>query len=425
MATQSEKTRGYVGDPGPDWVLPVTSLQIRKIAGTPPYLERRQIPGPDVVYGGIYTSNAQHLNGVVGNRGGFNYCSHTKSTPIVVDWNPKGGERITDMDQIAGEWRTNGFEFGKLSGSIDPLAWRQSRTYPALPTPDWSQLVQSVGETLDGSMVASSNMLVTIAEAGQTYRMLRNPMNLLSARWGRSVRTLRQITKSGSNAFLEYKFGWRQLYRDLRSLSQAFSKARAHAAYLQSRKGLWSNCRKTVQLESSDTFPSYEFGNGLSGVVLTLGGLHGKRKASFSVDILRGEAFQILSSARYAQQYLGTDKLIEALWDVVPFSFVVDWFIDVGRLVALNPYFLCNRHQLRRLGYSYKDTWSANLNCVVSLPVNYGDNIRDELDLPDQEVFTEYHRIPGFPDDTIYQSIFGSLSIRQISTGGALIAQRW
>lgn len=123
-------------------------------------------------------------------------------------------------------------------------------------------------------------------------------------------------------------------------------------------------------------------------------------------------------------QRLGTNQVLEALWDLVPFSFVVDWFAHIDRLVSSNP-INWTQHQLRRVGFSTKTEWKVrwHYQCQVST-IGYGNSPIQNFVTDPVVVATRYERTPGFPDGTQSVGAFASLHVTQLLSGLALLVQR-
>jgi hypothetical protein len=374
-------------------------------------------------------SDKEIINGCVGGRAYYNNVFHSRNNPFKVvvpafESDPVNWSAADYIMRRHGmrlpEWRTDYSACNHLGGSFS----FPSHTMDAV---DWSQLVTTVGASLDGRMLGRTNILVTIGEMGKTIRMLKNPFGILS----RLKRvppqlTMRQLAKDQANLFLEYTYGWRQLYRDISDLATVYEKARKHVEYLNKSSGSWDPIAKSRTDSQSYSVPNPTIDNGLDALSFELIPTSVTRTATFSLNILRGSGFEVLSAEKYARQSLGVGKLVEALWDLLPWSFVIDWFIDIGRLVAMNPYFKMNHHQLRFVGHSEKLTYRAALHIASRWMVEdqFGDNIEMVYDFPEQVVHSVYTRTAGFPPDTTSQGVFGRFSIRNVSSASALIAQR-
>jgi len=292
------------------------------------------------------------------------------------------------------------------------------------PDIDWSGMVAEVGSRLDGSMKNSANLLVSVAEVGQTIGMLKNPMNLKNLRKlaGRG-KTLSSVAKISANSWLEYKYGWKNLASDIRALARVYSEASKHQEFLRQTRakftGMSSSQRDVCPLSISLSGPSGSDSNSFGySAQLT----RAERTAVFSLDIRRRESDMIWSKNDLVMQRLGVNQMVEALWDLVPFSFVVDWFVHIDRMVKTNPAVWAS-WDLRNVGYSTKTCWYARGKTSCTASISTGSNYA-EAQGPDFCFKKQYGREPGFPGDTIGVGLFGRLSYSNMLDGAALIVQR-
>jgi hypothetical protein len=192
-------------------------------------------------------------------------------------------------------------------------------------------LVRAFASMNSGDVLSS----VSFAEAGKTINMLRKPMSgslkLLDKCIGRKLSLIKRgatVVQAATDAWLEYRFGWRPLLQDIEGLAKA-SVAQYPGEFLQVAKG-------TAKREAKASFQrtgmmSPRLGTGLAN-------FSAKRKISATAKCY----FNIsgLSRAEYQARAfgLGLDTVPSHIWEVVPFSFVVDRFVDVGSwLRAITP----------------------------------------------------------------------------------------
>lgn len=373
-------------------------------------------------------SDEEQISDTVGNVGGYNGCSHTHKYPIRIGYFPKTEMATISTDDLSTSWNRTGTSWSgssthySVEGHLGSAAWSPSFDRSI----DWNSLVQAAGDAVSGSMVSRMNILVTLAEMQQTMRMFKNPFGLLTARWRRSNKPLRQLSKAGANVWLEYKYGWKQFYRDFREITKVLDKTAQHMEYLRRTRESWTSVTRSQTDEVSCPIQTPSIGSITDGVRATVTNLVAKRRANVSLQLLRGAEFQLLSRQCYLTQALGGDKLIEALWDLVPFSFVVDWFIDISRFAALNP-ILWNQHRIKRLGYSVSTDWYADISldtkCTYYANCSPAEYLLDDV-YANQRVRKSYSRYQGFPPDSETAGWFGNFSFINIADSGALIAQR-
>jgi hypothetical protein len=181
------------------------------------------------------------------------------------------------------------------------------------------------------------NAAVFIAESQKTVSMLlenakRFGAAIRYARKGRVVDALRSLgvtptgkppkkftTKQAANRWLEYQYGWRSLVRDVQDAAKA-------AASLQFTKPI----TRRVKVGEKETENEFED-------VVTIGvstdfpshTIHCRRKTKVRT---RRQAWAVLRKHNApVPEALGFDSPLVVAWEVVPFSFVIDWFINIGQ----------------------------------------------------------------------------------------------
>lgn len=384
-------------------------------------------------------SDQESMSDVLGNACGYNTITHTKDFPIRV--NSVGAEAgpASQPDPWNSSWYGKKMysKVGTLSGLYSPIKhWTNGTTYPtvSLPSIDWDALVEDVGSRLDGSMTASTNILVFLAEIAQTIRMFKDPAGLIrlqkSLRAARKTReTLRTLVKGASSAWLEGRYGWRLLDRDITNFVKSWPEVQAHIDFLQQTKETFVPI-SAVQKDSTNyslPYPVITFSDSYSSATCYSASV--ERTARFSLEIMRGKAFEVLSRWEYIKQRTGQNDLVSALWDYLPMSFVVDWFIDIQSFLERDPIFW-DRHNLRRMGYSVKLVYKC---CVKFYTITWAQQLSPPYVLQDESlvdynvpqiVHKVYTRTPGFPPDTDTVGLFGGLNMIHLADGSALIVQR-
>jgi hypothetical protein len=135
---------------------------------------------------------------------------------------------------------------------------------------------------------------------------------------------------------------------------------------------------------------------------------------------LKNNCFSQLWSAL---EKLGLDPSAGQLWDLIPYSFVVDWFVPVGdSLRTIDAYnsLVCNRDILGRIEsykvlwpveeHELKDMFDGNI-CSNGLPIEYS--------WYDRRVYSDV----GIIDPIVINSDDNGLSVSQMAQGAALLTQ--
>lgn len=127
-----------------------------------------------------------------------------------------------------------------------------------------------------------------------------------------------------SNLYLEYRYAIRPLVFEMQQCLVAMSKALKKACR-QTARG------KEITLidgHSNTTLPreSYSASHYVDGVVRTT--------EKSSVVARAGVLFEIQESINALLSVWGFDQPLEAVWELVPFSFIYDWFFSVGDVLS-------------------------------------------------------------------------------------------
>lgn len=377
-------------------------------------------------------SDLETISDVTGNTEGFNPCVHVRRIPYrLPGFKQKSKTSVYSWLSYQDWWFTYGWDCGYLNNceiSFQGLCISHPGT---LPTPsmgsiDWADLTDQVGSQLDGHMQVGQNLLVSLVQIGQTINMVKNPFGGL-AKLQKLSRTasLRSLLKEGSSAYLEYRYGWLNFKRDIEALTNVWSEVRRHMEFLEKTvnkyTSLASQATDTFDASNLCTFSSLG-ANNTGSVLLYLKEV--RRTASFSLDVMRDEASLRLGQMDHVIRRLGGGEVAEALWDLVPFSFVVDWFTHVNRYVRQAP-ILWNASTLKRVGWSIK---TEHYGYVKSRSQTYTDfegwSAQEEAEHGTQVVQKSYQRTAGFPPSCSSVGLFGNLTKSQIADGIALIVQR-
>lgn len=173
-------------------------------------------------------------------------------------------------------------------------------------------------------------LLQTIADAKRTIQMCLSPLgNALSfVRKVRSTKNARAADRSLTTAkymareWLTYRYGWSQLYRDVKGILKAVGE-HDRSGLLQARgaQKLRKEQTRVVHAKNGTTF-QVEVNETITDEVFVKCGLF--YDGNLAID-----------------NYLGITKydVLAAAWDVIPYSFVLDWVLNVqDYLTSLVPF---------------------------------------------------------------------------------------
>lgn len=193
--------------------------------------------------------------------------------------------------------------------------------------PGWSKLKSDCIDFAVTKALAAVNesemlALASAYETRETIDFLLNAMRRVyniarNLRKGRFKRVVKELSPSElSERYMEARYAVRPLYYDTMSVISALEKKREIIRKVY--RGWQSG-----KVEHSDTLPSqgmfYETTVDIN------------RKASYTVSARAGVLCDVEISELTPW---GLDKLPETIWEIIPFSFVVDWFANVGDTIA-------------------------------------------------------------------------------------------
>lgn len=167
------------------------------------------------------------------------------------------------------------------------------------------------------------NILATLWESGESLNLMVSLLwrvyKIAKAVKRFDLKYLRKEIsfKELQDRYMEARYGLRPMYYDARGLIKAIS---------NEPRPERQTFRATARDSDSSTF-SGEVEDTQEGLVWTWSGTV-KREVVVRAGVLcHLEPTSILDR-------FGVSDVAEAAWDIIPFSFIVDWFLDVGSLIA-------------------------------------------------------------------------------------------
>jgi len=290
-----------------------------------------------------------------------------------------------------------------------------------LPPVNWDALARKVGDQLSGGMTASSNMLTNLFQLAQTVEMIKHPWRLLNSDWRRAGKKLSasRLAKAGANVWLEYRYGWTPFLADIRAVAHVMKDVRKHLDYLNQTSGSWSSLGARQVDEATLTSPLYT-AYGTPAITSRLESV--RRSCGFSLDFYREKTLRSLNTLNLVMQRLGCNDVLLTLWDLVPFSFCADWFIDVSSSLASDPIYW-DFHKIRQMGYSTKHEWRASYKADVTASTWTGVTTKSYSSGP-VVVRKRYERTAGYPPASPTAGFFGGLNLIHLVDAATLIAQQ-
>jgi hypothetical protein len=188
-----------------------------------------------------------------------------------------------------------------------------------IPVPTWDardSMYNLALNRLNDKVRGNLDLSVALAEAGTTTRMIKNTLKLL-----RHARKLKPpggfgSTRDVANGYLQFKYGWKPL------LSDIFGVADESIRIVQNKIQRISAGSKVR--ESGPVTVVYSSINGSPNVPA----MRMRAESSFSGCRI-GVILQIPPSAFRLDRWMSMNP-ISIGWELIPYSFVVDWVYDIG-----------------------------------------------------------------------------------------------
>jgi len=258
-------------------------------------------------------------------------------------------------------------------------------TQPSSSIP-WDDMVIELADDVRGRLRTKSLIGVTLKEFDQTCQMVKNPFGLLKRDWrslaGRN--TASRLARKGANLWLEGRYGWGSGYYDLCNFAKSYTKLRTALSAHPSRGALGERFARTRKffespgtlIGSSDAQLDAVLNDPFMGDQNLPYGLYAQIKIA-SVATLAAvschatdEALQPYNSVDRFLQAFGCDtaSILPSLWEVIPYSFVVDWFVNNSWVRSLPSRARLTSLGVRDLGFSTKVEVQYQVRCVVVNP---------------------------------------------------------
>lgn len=185
------------------------------------------------------------------------------------------------------------------------IIWPSIRPYQRLPTVEVTlSQAKAVQNMMKGNLNDQVLAPVVVKELPQLKTLHRD---LLFGGFG---------VKSFANRYLAYKFGLVPFLSDLKHLVHGYGAIRDHIKYIDER---YHTVVKTSMAAGSVTGKCY-------GSFPWLGSV----RTHCTLKVVR--RYDAHDRIRMILDYYGS-SLLDVVWEVIPYSFIVDWFVDVGNLL--------------------------------------------------------------------------------------------
>jgi hypothetical protein len=321
----------------------------------------------------------------------------------------------------------------------------------------WVSQFTTLADLVRGLVDSKTLIGVSVKELPKTIRMVRNPFGLLKTDWRKIAKNLsaRKLAERGADLWLEYQYGWKATYRDLDEFTKSSSKFIASIRRYQdqgserfSKSAVSSLSPFPPTLTEADWVSLENQANNWSWgsraippfrIVFMPGTVKTSVSCQADCSISNGTS----KFEKFAHAYgLTPKKLLDSLWEVLPYSFVVDWFVNSQAIRDLLSFSSAvqtlSQQGIRNLGYSAKveypfvaetiKQWSSNYygskfdGCWSSNPPPLGAQPNRVRGLPG--CVSQYQRWAGVPPSSISILSGKGLSLTQGVSGLSLLIQR-
>lgn len=357
---------------------------------------RSQFANP--ISGHTLHSKLEKITSVRGRRrGGFNACSHFK-----VEVNGLDGARIRHGTT---EYVISGCPCGLIDVSYD-VDWHMS-----------ADAYDSMVDSLDlgvATKVLLPNFLMDVVSLKRSLEAFGKAFRRGMPKRGFNGRVL----NPAGVAWLFYNYGIKPFAKDLHDIHKTLWGASAKAALMRSMKGKRRRKKIRLSLPCDVTFSfshwPYYAGLGLSSdssevstETKTSATLFADYTPTVNVDV---SSFDIL------QRQLGLQSPGSVLWEALPFSFVVDWFINTQNAVrSFDSKMITFPATFGPSGVQIKG------ERTVTLPLHYSDPTVGSFSSELVFALSFFIRSPGLPGSSYDSALSGRFGVRQASYAAALV----
>lgn len=185
-----------------------------------------------------------------------------------------------------------------------------------------------------------------LGELGETLRMLRKPAAALfesasdlakALRKGKGkAGTMRAFEKMASGLWLEYSFGWVPLISDTESAARALNRLREKSqdTVVRVKASAKMDYDKTSTLGSYDRPDTYQSFCGSSTMCPSR--VRATLKESVIVRYIAGVRSQVEMTTwdKWALFGFTPSEFVPTAWELLPWSFLVDYFVNVGDILS-------------------------------------------------------------------------------------------
>jgi hypothetical protein len=238
-----------------------------------------------------------------------------------------------------------------------------------------------------------------LGQINEYYRRASRRVNLTNLKYSNDIGSVHAGLKDAVNANLLYKFGIAPAIKDIRSSLDAHNVVNSRLRYLADNAGRYVPIRVRRKLDSA--FDS-AYSSSIHEQLLIRQSAQHSICSMFAQGRVRTDINQANQYRAYAE-YFGLNKIVGTAWELIPFTFVLDWFTnaqerinDLTRIrLGEGPFY-----NLVGLGHSIKNVLAHEIYVSYDISSTYGcPKLSPVGPLPILTVeSTKYVRESGLPD---------------------------
>jgi hypothetical protein len=247
-------------------------------------------------------------------------------------------------------------------------------------------------------MLPDLDALTTALEARQTIDMVVHARRDAKALIREALRGGFHTVKAASDAWLAWRYGWQQLVRDIQNV---------HELLLRPIQSLVVEGRSGESFSDSNTVEQPFLWSTSEGFYYWIVNSDISVRAN-AVGVLRGETLNLIANPAIS------------FWETIPYSFVADWFVNVGDVLAAWKV----RTSMSRLYLSLgsKVTITVRGGVTVTGP-GLDPKSSASFDASSEERYTSLERVPASAPSLV-PSIDVNLTSQRITDAAALLSKR-
>jgi hypothetical protein len=204
--------------------------------------------------------------------------------------------------------------------------------------PDWFALIHQFREQIEKMSPRDfflGEMLIEYKIFVDAFKLLINPTSGIKSliqlgkrlRFDTNLGKINRLSRSVATGYLGYNFGVKPAVHDIKSTFFAHRKIARRISFLREHAGQWIPVRVQLVVPSSVTDPVWPID---PPVFMSLRKKIMEKKVVASVSALARvkRDFSQQDVWRAYSDYFGLRDVLQLGWELIPFSFVIDWFTN-------------------------------------------------------------------------------------------------